>query len=221
MRLSHAKTFDIRFEHLRTFLALSDFGSFSVTGNQIGLSQSAVSRHIRALESVLGLRLFDRIGRRTVLTSSGKVLRTRLVALNREAEALPRLVKDLAEGVRGELRVGACVTAATSFLPMLLGRYRQKHPEVRLAMHLGSSAKAIEGLRRGDFDLAFIASTVVPPDVTVAATVRDEIVLVAAANHHLPKRQARAQELADCDFIQREPTSDTRALTTAWFESRV
>ncbi len=78
MHSLHKQPLDLQFEHLRTFLALADSGSFSRTGDQIGLSQSAVSRHIRALESALGLRLFERMGRRAVLTSAGNVLRTRL-----------------------------------------------------------------------------------------------------------------------------------------------
>jgi DNA-binding transcriptional LysR family regulator len=78
---------DIDFRYLRTFLALARFGNFSETGRQVGLSQPAVSRHVRALEDALGVRLFERLGRRAVLTSAGEALRTRLETLMREAES--------------------------------------------------------------------------------------------------------------------------------------
>jgi DNA-binding transcriptional LysR family regulator len=92
---------DIDFKYLRTFLALAQFGNFSETGRQVGLSQPAVSRHVRAVEDALGLRLFERLGRRAVLTSAGEALRTRLATLMREAESLPRVIRDLADGVHG------------------------------------------------------------------------------------------------------------------------
>lgn len=87
-------------DHLRTFLALARLENFSRAGEQIGLSQSGVSRRIRLLEESLGLRLFERIGRRAILTSAGRTLRARLETLMREAETLPRLLRDLAEGAR-------------------------------------------------------------------------------------------------------------------------
>ncbi len=219
MHSSHKQPLDLQFEHLRTFLALADSGSFSRTGDQIGLSQSAVSRHIRALESSLGLRLFERMGRQAVLTSAGNVLRTRLEALMREAETLPRIIKDLTEGVRGELRIGACVTAANSFLPMLLGRYRRQYPEVQIALRPGSTPKIIDGMRRGDLDLGFVGSDAAPSNLAVVAKVRDEIVLIAGRKDPLTRRRPRPADLSGRDFIQREPASDTRSLVTKWFDA--
>src|ERR1700681_2241527 len=125
---------DIDFRYLRTFLALAQFGNFSETGRQVGLSQPAVSRHVRALEEALGLRLFERLGRRAVMTSAGEALRTRLETQLREAESLPRLIRDLAEGVHGDVRLGAPITTANALLPSLLGEYRRSHPGVKLAL---------------------------------------------------------------------------------------
>src|SRR2546425_9989834 len=119
MQNRHRKLLDIDFQHLRTFLSLAESGNFSQTGREVGLSLSAVSRHIRALEDSLALRLFERLGRRAVLTSVGQALRTRLETLIREAESLPRLLRDLAEGVQGAVRIGASITAANALLPPL------------------------------------------------------------------------------------------------------
>lgn len=220
MRNLHRSLLQLDFQHLRTFQTLARVENFSRAGEQVGLSQSAVSRHIRALEDSLGLRLFERVGRRAVLTSAGRVLRARLETLMREADTLPRVLKDLSEGVQGDVRIGACITAANALLPPVLGLYRQKYPEVGLALQPGSSARVIENLRRGEIDLAFVASDRLPSDATTLAEIPDELVLIAAPNHKISLRRGlKPGDLSGCDFIQREPTSDTRALVAHWFEA--
>lgn len=209
----------IDFQHIRTFLALAQFGNFSQTGQQVGLSQSAVSRHIRALEDSLGLRLFQRLGRRAVLTSAGRTLRARLETLMREAESLPRLLKDLAEGVQGEVRIGASITAANAILPPLLGDYRRRYPAVELALHPGNSAGVLEALLRSQVDLAVVGSDTLPSKATILAEVPDEVLLVAPRAHPLAGRRVKSSALVGCDFIQRESASDTRALVAHRFQA--
>src|SRR5258708_12295295 len=104
MQELHRNLPDINFRHLRTFLALAQVANFSETGRRLGLSQSAVSRHIRGLEEMLGVRLFERLGRRALLTSAGRALRTRLQTLMREAESLPPVIRNLPEAVLRALR---------------------------------------------------------------------------------------------------------------------
>jgi DNA-binding transcriptional LysR family regulator len=210
---------EIDFRHLRTFLALAQFGNFSETGRRVGLSQPAVSRHIRAVEDALGVRLFERLGRRAVLTSAGKALRTRLESLMREAEALPPLIRDLAEGVHGDVRIGATITAANAILPSLLGEYRRSYPGVELTLQPGSSARVLETLTRGEIDFALVGSDMLPGQVTVLAEIPDEVVLVVAPEHELAGRRVKSGDLRGCEFIQREPASDTRVLVTRWFQA--
>jgi DNA-binding transcriptional LysR family regulator len=210
---------DIDFRCLRTFLALARVGNFSETGRQIGLSQPAVSRHVRAVEDALGVRLFERLGRRAVLTSTGQALRTRLETLMREADSLPRLIRDLAEGVHGDVRIGATITAANSILPSLLGEYRRRHPRVELVLQPGSSARVLDALTRGEIDLALVGCDTLPAAVTVLAEIPDTVLLVAARDHRFAGRRVKPADLEGCEFIQREPASDTRALVSRWLET--
>lgn len=211
---------DIDFRHLRTFLTLARLGNFSRTGQQVALSQSAVSRHIRALEDTLGLRLFQRLGRRAVLTSAGHTLRTRVKTLMREAESLPRVIRDLAEGVRGDIRIGASITAAHTILPPLLGAYRRRYPRVELALQPGDSADVLDTLARGEIDLAFVGSNALPPGTSVVAEIPDQVLFIAPRAHPLAGRRVRPADLAGCDFIQRDASSDTRALVGRWFQAQ-
>lgn len=219
MHNQHSNLPDIDFRHLKTFLALAEFGNFTQTGRRAGLSQSAVSRHIRALEDALGVRLFERLGRRAVLTSPGQILRTRLRTLMREAESLPRLIRDLAEGVRGDVRIGASATAAGAILPRLLGVYRRKYPSVELALHAGSSARVLEELARGDVDLALVGTDALPSGASIVAEIPDELVVIASRTHPLASRRLRSADLAGSGFIHRDAASDTRVLVARWFQA--
>jgi len=211
---------DIDFRHLRTFLALAQIANFSATGDMLGLSQSAVSRQIGGLEQALGVRLFERLGRRAVLTFAGNALRTRLERLMRDAESLPRLVADLTEGVRGELRIGASTTPANTIVPILLGAYRRRYPQVRLALETNSSVRILESLQRGSIDVAFLGADMLPEPVSVLADIPDELVLIASPRHSFAQKRLSIDDLKHCDFIQRDAGSHTRSLVDQWFQAQ-
>ena len=219
MQKRHSNLADINLRHLRTFLTLARVANFSETGRRLGLSQSAVSRHISGLEEMLGLRLFERLGRRAVLTSAGRTLQTRLQALMREAESLPRIIRDLAEGVRGDLRIGASITAANAIVPLVLGAYRRQYPNVGLSLQPGNSARVLEALGCGEIDLAFVGDEALPPGVNILAEIPDEVVLIASRAHLFAGRRIRWEDLNDCDFIHRDAGSHTRAVVAQWFHA--
>jgi DNA-binding transcriptional LysR family regulator len=219
MQKQHSNPLALDFRHLRTFLGLAQVANFSETGRRLGLSQSAVSRHIRALEETLGLRLFERLGRRAVLTSAGRALHTRLQTLMREAESLPRVISDLAKGVVGDLRIGASVTAANAILPAVLGAYRRRYPSVELALQPSNSARVLEILGRGEIDLAFVGCETLPSGMSALAQIPDEVVLIASREHSFAGQRITLEDLKSCDFIQRDAESDTRALVASWFRA--
>lgn len=221
MQIMHnTKLPDIDFRHLRAFLALAQIGNFSATARTLAVSQSAVSRQILALEAALGVRLFERLGRRAVLTFAGNALRARLERLVREAESLPRLIADLSEGVRGELRIGAATTPANTIVPALLIAYRRRYPEVRLALEINNSERLLESLQRGVIDVAFVAAKTVPPAILLLAETPDELVLIASPSNPLTHRPLKPEDLCDCEFIERLSGAHTRTVVEQWFQSQ-
>jgi DNA-binding transcriptional LysR family regulator len=127
------------------------------------------------------------------------------------------MLKDLAEGIHGDLRIGACITAANAILPRPLGLYRHKYPHVGLVLEPGNSPDIIESLQRGEIDIAFVASDRLPADIASLAEIPDELVLFAAPNHRMAlKRTLKPEDLSSCDFIQREASSDTHGMVMRW-----
>ncbi|GIZ10823.1 LysR family transcriptional regulator [Pseudomonas sp. NCCP-436] len=139
---------------LKTFVTVARLGTFAAAGQQIGLTQSAVSAQIRVLEQHLGVRLFDRSGRAAVLNAAGRhalPLAEQMLALYAQM-ALPQSAGQFC----GELRVGAIATLQTGRLAEALPRFRQLAPQVDLKLVPGVSLQLFSQLDAGELDLALL-----------------------------------------------------------------
>ncbi|HCJ28627.1 MAG TPA: LysR family transcriptional regulator [Pseudomonas sp.] len=137
---------------IKTFLAIARCGSFAAAGNQIGLTQSAVSAQIKNLEDALGLRLFDRTGRAAHLNAAG----LRALPLAEQILEMFTLMgqpESLSE-YRGELRIGAIATVQTGLLPPVLLRLLHEAPGVAPKLVPGVSLNLLSQVDAGDIDLA-------------------------------------------------------------------
>ena len=122
---------------LKTFVAVARHGTFAAAGQQVGLTQSAVSAQMRVLEQGLGVRLFDRSGRSAVLNAAGRhalPLAQQMLALYGQM-ALPTAAAEW----QGELKVGAIATVQTGLLPEALPPFRAAAPRVELKLVPGVS----------------------------------------------------------------------------------
>src|SRR5476651_586631 len=108
---------------LKTFIAVTRYGTFAAAGMHIGLTQSAVSAQMRNLEQALGQQLFDRTGRQAILNAAGE----RALPMAREMLELFRRMAtaDNADECRGELKIGAIASVQTGLLPSALVRLRE------------------------------------------------------------------------------------------------
>jgi LysR family transcriptional regulator, cyn operon transcriptional activator len=142
--------------HLRAFAAIVDAGGFARAAVQLNLSQPALSRQIRTLETDLGVRLFDRVNRRALLTSEGEDLLRRSRRLLTDADSLGERARALKSGDTGLLRVGAAPQAIETVLAVFLSRYRRRHPGVEVHLVEEGGDRLPSRLERGDVQLAMI-----------------------------------------------------------------
>ncbi len=143
---------------LRTFLAIADAGGIARAGARLNLSQPAASRQILSLEADLGVKLFDRIGRRIRLTSEGEYLLGRSRRLLMEADSLTEGAQALQKGSAGLLRVGATPQAIESTLAVFLPHYRRRHPGIEVHLVEDGALHLADRLARGDVHLALVPS---------------------------------------------------------------
>jgi len=146
----------MNFGHLRAFVAIADAGGVHRASVRLHLSQPAVSRQIRALESDLGVPLFDRIGRRVQLTSEGEDLLRRSRRLLAEAESFTERAGALKKGETGILRVGATPQVIESTLADFLDRFRELYPGVEVQLVEEGGTNLPGRLERGHILLALM-----------------------------------------------------------------
>jgi DNA-binding transcriptional LysR family regulator len=138
---------------LRTFLAVVDTGGFALAAEQLALTPSAVSGHIRRLEEGAGAKLLARTTRRLDLTQAGETLyiyARNIVDLEREARA-----KLHGHAVHGRLRVGASEDFAGTWLPRVLQTFRRWHPDAAIELKVGITAELLREQGRGKLDVVF------------------------------------------------------------------
>ena len=130
--------------------------TFTVAAERLGISQPALSQALASLERHLGVPLFERDGRRRVLTEAGvEAARFASEVLGRSAE-LRSWIGARGQGDAGALAVGMIDAASLYLLPGTIGAYRAAHPAVDLRLLVDTSEALMERLRRFELDLAFV-----------------------------------------------------------------
>jgi LysR family transcriptional regulator, cyn operon transcriptional activator len=146
----------VELHQLRTFVAIADSGGVARAAAQVNLSQPAASRQLQVLEAQLGVRLFDRIGRRLKLTSEGEDLLRRTRRLLAEACSLSERARALKAGHSGQIKIGATPPMIETVLARFLATYRRRHPGVDINVVEDGGAGLIRRLQRGEVHLAYV-----------------------------------------------------------------
>lgn len=151
--------------HARTFVAVAELGTVSKAALQLHIAQPALSRQIRDLEQELGLALFERIGRRLLLTGEGEQLLGDCRALLSCASTIRERAEQLQRGDTGVLRVASSPQSIEGALAGFLPHYGQRHPnvQVKLTEAIGW-AETARMLERGDIHLGQSLVRAVEPD---------------------------------------------------------
>mgnify|MGYP001436857661 CR=1 FL=1 len=165
---------------LKTFICVTQRGTFAAAGQQVGLTQSAVSAQIKSLEDSLGVKLFDRTGRSATLNSAGQ----RAIPL---AEEILRLfvrmgAADSGNDFHGALRIGAIGTVQTGILPQALVALRSQAPFVETNLVPGVSLNLLSQVDAGELDLAIMIRPPfsLPKDLQAEVIAREAFVLIAS-----------------------------------------
>ncbi|MBU2066246.1 MAG: LysR family transcriptional regulator [Gammaproteobacteria bacterium] len=163
---------------LKTFVMVARHGTFAAAGQQVGLTQSAVSAQMRVLEQGLGVRLFDRSGRAAVLNAAGRhalPLAEQMLALYGQM-ARPATLAEW----QGELKVGAIASVQTGLLPEALPAFRQAAPRVELKLVPGVSLKLLSQVDAGELDLALLIKPPfdLPKELLQVSLAREPFVLI-------------------------------------------
>lgn len=149
---------------VRTFLAVADLGTVSKAAEQLHITQPALSRQIANLQNELGLKLFDRVGRRLLLTTEGGQLLNHCRALLNSARGVREQAEGLRRGDAGTLRVSASPHLVEGLFPEFLRSYAKRYPNVQVRLIDMVGSEMFRMLEEGETHLAQAVAHAVTPD---------------------------------------------------------
>ncbi|MFQ6372455.1 HTH-type transcriptional activator IlvY [Shewanella sp. YIC-542] len=142
---------------LKVYLDLCDTLHFGRTAANMHISPSALSRMLQRLEQDVGSKLLERDNRSVTLTHAGKSFRRFAEETLGQWQSLKQELDTEQHLLRGTLQIYCSVTAAYSYLPALLDRFRRAHPGVDISLTTGDAADAMKKLQHQQTDIAIAA----------------------------------------------------------------
>ncbi|HUB01911.1 MAG TPA: LysR substrate-binding domain-containing protein [Terriglobales bacterium] len=196
---------------LRVFRSVAAHLSFRRAGEELGLTQPAVTLQIKALEAELSVRLLNRSGNRVSLTPAGVILQRHAEAI---AEQLAQALEELAAlrgDHAGEFRLGASTSIAQYVLPRLLGEFKRQFPNVQVSVISGNTEHIVNQLLSERIAIGLIEGPALRREVRTEPLLEDELVLAMAAKHEWADRESiSVEQLKGHPLLLREHGSGTR-----------
>ena len=201
-------------DQLRILKAIAAEGSFKRAADTLYVSQPAVSLQVQNLEKQLNVPLFDRGGRKALLTEAGHLLLSygeKIITLCQET---CRAIEDLQNLQGGTLIVGASQTTGTYLLPRMIGLFRQKYPDVAVQLQVHSTRRTSWGVANGQVDLAIIGGEVpgeLQDTLKIIPYAEDELALILPIDHPLAQvEKVQKEDLYRLNFISLDAQSTIR-----------
>ena len=190
------------YDQLASFLEVAKLQSFSRAAEKIYRTQPAISAQVRLLEQECGEKLFDRSGKKVLLTPAGEILqRYAEKILGLHTEAL-QAIAELNQTPRGKLYIGANEATCLYVLPKTFAQFRQLYPLVQISIYRNFSHKILQKVQEGAVDLGIVTLPQSASNIEVLPVFRDEVQVVVPKNHPLAKsRSVTVEEVAQHPLI--------------------
>ena len=191
---------------IRSFLSIAETLHFGRTAEMIHLSQPALSLQIRALEDEIGVKLFERNRRKTVLTAAGAAFREDATGALLRLDQAVHKAKLAANGKLGNLRIGFISTAGNEIVPTIVRQFRERNAEVEFSLRNILTMDQIQMLEAGSLDIGFLRLPIgTQSGLDVVTIHREPFVLVVPSSHKLARRKrVRLREVSGQDFVMYE-----------------
>lgn len=196
MPLGHVP--DLTARQLQAVLAVAEYGSFIAAAALLKTSQPALTRTIKRVEDVLGVRLFDRSTRRVDITAAGREFVSVAERMLNDLRIGVSSMRELGEEKRGQVIISSIMSVANGLLPRMIASYRAERPGVELHVREGVHGTVLEDVRSGVADLGITYVNDLPEFVVSTKVAREVFVVVVPPGHPLArKRKAKVVTLED------------------------
>ena len=207
---------DVTARQIHAVLAVAEYGSFIAAAALLKTSQPALTRTIKRVEDVLGVRLFDRSTRRVQITAAGREFVSVAERMLNDLRISVQSMRELAEEQRGQVIISSIMSVATGLLPKMVAAYRTQRPGVELHIREGVHGTVLEDMRSGVADLGITYVNDLPDFVVSTRIARETFVVVVPRGHLLAKarksKQVTFDEVASFPLVSLPSDSRTRRM---------
>ncbi|MDI9369803.1 MAG: LysR family transcriptional regulator [Synergistaceae bacterium] len=209
------------FRELQSLVEVMEKGSISGAAASLGISQPAVSKHIAKLEREMGVKLFARSQRCSVLTEEGEILYKFARKILSQLFDIKRSFSDLSEDVSGTVRISASSIPGGYILPALLVEFRRSFPNIEVEVNISDSREAVEKLVIKESDLSITGQPRHASGYTSIPFASDELVLLVSSQHPFAGREyVVLHDLEGMNLVGRVIGSSTSRIWEDAFKAR-
>ncbi|MBC8769644.1 LysR family transcriptional regulator [Arenibacter algicola] len=199
--------FDFR---LKVFHTVARRLNFTKAAEELLISQPAVTKHIKELESQFNLALFDRRGNKVILSRAGEVLLKHTENIQEIYRQIEFDLNQFNEAFKGVLHVGSSTSITQYILPPLLARFHAMHQDVKVELFSGNSEQIEMALLNKSIELGVVEGKSKRREIHYSPFLKDEIVLVCGSKNPMStKEEIRPENLKNIPLLLREPGSGT------------
>ncbi|QTD40528.1 LysR family transcriptional regulator [Sporosarcina sp. Te-1] len=168
---------------LEYFIAVCEELHFTRAAEKLGMTQPSLSQQIGLLEHEVGMKLFDRIGRKIAITESGTILLEHAYRVFHELSQAKEAIGELHGLERGSLKIGALLTVVNTLLPPTLIDFHQKYPNIELSVSGMRTDDIKSAILHNAIDMGIAYLPLEHPDIETISLQKEDLVLVMS-NHH-------------------------------------
>ncbi len=169
---------------LRAFACVAEHKSFSKAANVLHITQPAISKRIALLEDNLSKKLFDRLGRKIILTDTGHALLPICLSILESIKDAERQANNLAGKIEGTLHLGTSHHIGLHHLPPVIDAFGQRYGNVELELHFMSSEHVCDKVIQAELDLGIITLPLSPPATLASQAIWVDDMHAVVGNHH-------------------------------------
>ncbi len=204
-------------QYLRVFCVLARHLNMSRAAQELELTPSGISHCLKALESDLGCRLFERNSRKISLTPAGLEFRAEAEAILERMSSARSKLRSWIDWRRGGLRLAACNTACQYLLPLALREFRESFPAFTIQIRPSTVQQALDAIAEEEIDLALFVQPARHVGVNFVTIAQDELHFLVHPAHPWTKRRSE-RDVAKEKLILPERHNETYHLIDQYFE---
>lgn len=215
----------MNFRKLKIFYETATELNMTKVGKKLYISQPSISQAIHEIEAEIGVKLFDRIGKKLFLTHEGTIYLSYVRRILNIYEEGIKTVSGIVNNEKGKIRIGASTTIGIYILPDIIKEFLSEHQGIEISLSVENTINIEKMILENEIDFAYIEGKSCFEEIIKEEIWEDELIFICSPEHNWNKKDVlkrgilKKEDIANEKFIMREPGSGTREVVESFLES--